>query len=48
MLSVYPDNAAAISLYRKFGFIDEGRLVGHSHKSYGYEDEVLMAAWLQE
>jgi diaminopimelate decarboxylase len=48
MLSVYPHNTAAISLYRKFGFIDEGRLVGHSLKSYGYEDEVLMGAWLQE
>jgi diaminopimelate decarboxylase len=47
VLSVYPHNAAAISLYRKFGFIDEGRLVGHSHKSYGYEDEVLMATWLE-
>jgi ribosomal protein S18 acetylase RimI-like enzyme len=46
MLSVYPSNAAAIGLYRKFGFVDEGRLVRHSRKSYGYEDEVLMATWI--
>ncbi|HEY7668165.1 MAG TPA: diaminopimelate decarboxylase [Actinomycetota bacterium] len=46
MLSVYPSNAAAIALYRRFGFVDEGRLVRHSRKSYGYEDEVLMATWI--
>jgi ribosomal protein S18 acetylase RimI-like enzyme len=47
VLSVYPHNTAAIALYRKFGFVDEGRLAGHSRKSYGYEDEVMMATWLQ-
>jgi ribosomal protein S18 acetylase RimI-like enzyme len=46
MLSVYPTNAAAVALYRRFGFVDEGRLVRHSRKSYGYEDEVLMATWI--
>jgi diaminopimelate decarboxylase len=46
MLSVYPSNTVAIALYRKFGFVDEGRLVRHSRKSYGYEDEVLMATWI--
>ena len=46
VLSVYPHNTAAIALYRKFGFVDEGRLVGHSRKSYGYEDEILMATWI--
>jgi len=46
VLSVYPHNAAAIALYRRFGFVDEGRLARHSRKSYGYEDEILMAAWL--
>jgi putative acetyltransferase len=45
-LSVYPNNEAAIALYRKFGFAEEGRLVGHSKKSYGYQDEVLMGIWL--
>jgi putative acetyltransferase len=45
-LSVYPNNDAAIALYRRFGFVQEGRLVRHSKKSYGYEDEILMAVWL--
>ncbi len=47
MLSVYPHNVAAIALYRRFGFVEEGRLVGHSRKSTGYEDEILMSAWVQ-
>ena len=46
MLSVYPHNDAAIGLYRRFGFVEEGRLVGHSRKSSGYEDEILMSAWI--
>jgi L-phenylalanine/L-methionine N-acetyltransferase len=46
VLSVYPDNEAAIALYEKFGFVQEGRLARHSRKSYGYEDEILMAAWI--
>ncbi len=45
-LTVYPHNAVAIALYRGFGFVEEGRLVRHSKKSYGYEDEILMAAFL--
>jgi L-phenylalanine/L-methionine N-acetyltransferase len=46
VLSVYPHNEAAIALYRSFGFVEEGRLARHSRKSYGYEDEILMAAWI--
>ena len=46
VLSVYPHNTAAIALYRRFGFVDEGRLARHSRKSYGYEDEILMAVWI--
>ncbi|HZD17018.1 MAG TPA: diaminopimelate decarboxylase [Actinomycetota bacterium] len=45
-LTVYPHNEAAIALYRRFGFVEEGRLVRHAKKSYGYEDEVLMAVWV--
>ena len=45
-LSVFPHNAAAIALYRKFGFVEEGVFRGHTKKSYGYEDEVVMARWL--
>lgn len=47
-LSVYPDNAPARALYRKFGFVEEGRLTGHSKKAIGYRDEVLMGRWLIE
>jgi diaminopimelate decarboxylase len=47
-LSVYPHNVGAIALYRKFGFVEEGRLAHHSRKSYGDEDEILMAAWIDE
>jgi L-phenylalanine/L-methionine N-acetyltransferase len=46
MLSVYPHNEAARALYRKFGFVEEGRLVRQSKKSYGYEDEIVMARFL--
>lgn len=46
VLSVYPHNTGAVALYRKFGFVDEGRLARQSRKSYGYEDEILMGAWI--
>jgi diaminopimelate decarboxylase len=46
LLSVYPRNAAAIALYRKFGFIEEGRLSRQSRNAGRYEDEILMAAWI--
>jgi ribosomal protein S18 acetylase RimI-like enzyme len=45
-LSVYPHNDAALALYRKFGFKEEGRLTGHSKKSIGYLDEIVMGLWL--
>jgi putative acetyltransferase len=45
-LTVYPHNEAARALYRKFGFEEEGRLIGQSKKSYGYDDEIVMARWL--
>ena len=45
-LTVYPHNEAAIALYRRFGFAEEGRLVRHTKKSYGYEDEILMGVWI--
>ena len=47
-LTVYPGNTRAAALYRKFGFVEEGRLSGQSRKSYGYEDEIIMSKWLVE
>jgi RimJ/RimL family protein N-acetyltransferase len=34
-LAVFPHNEAAISLYRKFGFVEEGRLVKQFRRSSG-------------
>jgi putative acetyltransferase len=46
MLSVFPHNEQAIGLYRKFGFVQEGRLVAYSRRAGGYQDELLMSVWL--
>jgi len=45
-LSVYPDNEPAGALYTKFGFVEEGRMTGHSKKAIGYRDEIVMGRWL--
>jgi ribosomal protein S18 acetylase RimI-like enzyme len=45
-LTVYPNNQRAINLYKKYGFVEEGQLTGHSKKAYGYEDEVVMGRWI--
>jgi RimJ/RimL family protein N-acetyltransferase len=34
-LSVFPHNHVAIGLYRKFGFVEEGRLVRHVRRADG-------------
>jgi len=34
-LSVWPHNAAAIALYRKFGFVEEGRRLRHVRRANG-------------
>jgi RimJ/RimL family protein N-acetyltransferase len=34
-LSVFPHNSAAIALYRKFGFVEEGRRVKHYRRASG-------------
>jgi ribosomal protein S18 acetylase RimI-like enzyme len=47
-LEVYPTNEAAVALYRKFGFEEEGRLARQSRKTYGYEDELIMSKFLLE
>jgi L-phenylalanine/L-methionine N-acetyltransferase len=46
LLSVYPHNDRALALYRRFGFVEEGRLARQSLTSAGYEDELLLALWL--
>lgn len=38
-LTVYADNATAIALYRKFGFVDEG-----THRAYALRDGVFVDA----
>ena len=40
-LGVWPHNAAAIALYRKFGFVDEGLRVRHIRRSSGEVWDVL-------
>ena len=34
-LQVFPHNKAAIALYRKFGFVEEGRLAAHVRRADG-------------
>jgi putative acetyltransferase len=47
ILTVYPDNLPAVNLYRKFGFIEEGRFLRHSLRDGEYRDEILMGRWLE-
>jgi putative acetyltransferase len=42
-LTVYTDNAAAIALYRKFGFEEEGLLKAFAFRSGSYVDAYAMA-----
>ena len=42
-LTVFSDNARAISLYRKFGFVVEGTLVGYAYRNGRYVDAYTMA-----
>ena len=45
-LEVYAGNSSAIGLYKKFGFIEEGRIKkGRKHKGQ-YEDMILMGLFL--
>jgi ribosomal protein S18 acetylase RimI-like enzyme len=48
-LSVFPHNEAAIALYRKFGFVEEGRRVKQYRRSSGeLWDAIEMGLLLQE
>jgi putative acetyltransferase len=42
-LDVYTDNLAAISLYEKHGFVNEGRMRMHALRSGAYVDSYRMA-----
>ena len=46
-LSVLAENSPAISLYRKFGFVEEGRRAGHVQLGTGdYADDLVMGLQL--
>jgi ribosomal protein S18 acetylase RimI-like enzyme len=45
-LGVFPHNGRAIGLYASMGFGVEGLRRGQYRKSYGFEDELLMARWV--
>jgi RimJ/RimL family protein N-acetyltransferase len=45
-LSCFSTNNAAIALYKKFGFIEEGRRKYQFKINGDFADEVLMAKWL--
>jgi RimJ/RimL family protein N-acetyltransferase len=47
-LGVFATNEPAISLYRKLGFVDEGRLNGEVMLEGRAVDEILMVLWLRE
>ncbi|GAP35927.1 GNAT family N-acetyltransferase [Piscinibacter sakaiensis] len=42
-LTVFVDNARAIALYERFGFVTEGRLRGYALRDGRYEDVLTMA-----
>ncbi|MDD1781493.1 GNAT family N-acetyltransferase [Enterovibrio sp. ZSDZ35] len=42
-LMVYCDNVAAIALYKKFGFVEEGRAIGYAFRNGDYVDAFYMA-----
>lgn len=42
-LEVYVDNVAAIALYRKHGFVEEGRMRGYAFRDGEYVDALAMA-----
>ena len=47
-LSVFADNRAAVELYRKFGFEEEGRLKGaYREVDNRLRDNILMGLWIQ-
>jgi RimJ/RimL family protein N-acetyltransferase len=47
-LEVFPHNVAAIALYRRFGFVEEGRRLKHYRRTSGeYWDSIVMGRLLE-
>ena len=46
-LRVNVDNLTATSLYKKFGFVEEGRMVGECFRAGLYVDVYAMARWFE-
>jgi RimJ/RimL family protein N-acetyltransferase len=46
-LQCFATNEPAIALYRKYGFVEEGRRKGQFKVDGEYVDEVMMAKWIQ-
>jgi putative acetyltransferase len=44
-LTVFADNDRAIALYRRFGFVEEGRHRGFAMRDGRYVDALAMARW---
>jgi putative acetyltransferase len=44
-LHVFTDNERAIALYRRHGFVEEGRLRGYALRHGRYDDVLTMARW---
>ncbi len=42
-LTVYTDNSRAIALYKRHGFVEEGRLARYARRPGGFADALLMA-----
>ena len=47
-LTVFADNARAIALYKRHGFVEEGRLRGYAIRHGEYADCLAMARWRPE
>lgn len=48
LLAVYENNPAAIHLYKKLGFIEEGRLRQHIYEGGTYHDKFFMGLFAEE
>ena len=42
-LTAWPDNAPAVALYRKFGFVEEGLMRAYGYRDGAYVDALAMA-----